>query len=114
MRILPLSIQLIQKRSLNNNNKVSNPQANSRLQNDTVSFSGSFVEDAYNNLNDTINNRIMPLVEETKPVYQTLVNINKDANKFINKFSEHEMNFLSKKEQLADLSTDRLLAHFQP
>lgn len=114
MRILPLSIQLIQKRSLNNNNKVSNPQANSRLQNDTVSFSGSFVEDAYNNLNDTINNRIMPLVEETKPVYQTLVNINKDANKFIMKLSEHEMNFLSKKEQLADLSITPENKHYKP
>ena len=115
MRILPLSIQLVQKRSFNkNNNKVSNPAPNYALQKDTVSFSGSFINDAYTSLNDTINNQIMPLVNESKPVYQSLVDINNNANKTINNFSEHEMEFISQKEKMSDLSLSDENKYYQP
>ena len=113
MRILPLSIQLIHKKNLNSN-KVSNPVANYGLPKDTVSFSGSYIHEAYSDLNNTINNKILPLVNDSKPLYQSLIDINNDANKIMNKFSEHEIDFISQKGKMADLSVSSDNKYYEP
>lgn len=115
MRILPLSIQLIHKKNLNSN-RVSIPvvNVNNTLQKDTVSFSGNFLQDAYDNLESTINNQIMPFVNENKGTYQALIDINNDANSVISKFSEQEMTFISRKVDLQDLSQVEKSEFFTP
>ena len=105
MKILPLSAPFLQKRNTNSPiNNVSIPVRNHSLQKDTVSFSGSFLHDAYNNLNETLNKQILPFIDDSKGVYQSLIDINNDAGALINKISEQELNFISKKADLADLS----------
>lgn len=103
MRILPLSVQLIRKRNpdkTSNNNTI--PIVNNGLQKDTVSFSGNILQDSLDNLNETINTKIQPFIDDSKQTYQKLININNDINNVMGEFSKAELKLLVEKNNYSD------------
>lgn len=93
------------------------PVQNSRmssLQNDTVSFRGNFLQDAYNNLNATINTRILPFVQDSKQTYQALIDINNDAVSIFDKISKQEIDLISVKADYLNPDVNIKLKRYQP
>ena len=114
MKILPLSIQLMHTKNFNNKKAVSNSIANYGLKKDTVSFGGSFIQNAYDNLEKTINSKIMPFVNENKGTYQALIDINNDISSIMKKVSSEEMDSTILKQSLATAEFDKNLQQYQP
>lgn len=113
MKILPLSIQLMPKTKLNNNT-VSNPVINHGLKKDTVSFGSSFVQEAFDNLNETVDKQIMPFLKDNQSIYQSLIDINKDISSVMNKFSVEELNLMEKKADLITHDRNEKLSKYRP
>ena len=113
MKILPLSIQLMPKTKLNNNT-VSNPVINHGLKKDTVSFGSSFVQEAFDNLNGTVDKQIMPFLKDNQSIYQSLIDINKDISSVMNKFSVEELNLMEKKADLITHDRNEKLSKYRP
>lgn len=115
MRILPLSVQLIQKRNINktdNNNTI--PIVNTGLAKDTVSFSGNILQDSLDNLNEAINTKIQPFIDDSKQTYQKLIDINNEINTVMGEFSKAELKQLVEKSNYSDPVHNDALMPYQP
>ena len=101
-------------KNFNNKKAVSNSIANYGLKKDTVSFGGSFIQNAYDNLEKTINSKIMPFVNENKGTYQALIDINNDISSIMKKVSSEEIDSTILKQSLATAEFDKNLQQYQP
>ncbi len=94
MKISPLTIQFENRKTIT---RKSPHQSVPALTNDTVSFKGNMLHDAYGNLTRVLDTQIIPFMKETKPVYSALVDIQKAVNSVFSKFSAEELNLITKK-----------------
>ena len=115
MKLLPLSIQFINQK--NNKTKVNNttvPVRLNSLKQDTVSFSGNFLQDAYDNLSETVNSKIVPYYHDNKQIFQSLIDINNKATSVIEVFSKAELELMNKRYSYSDPAQNKDLKPFQP
>lgn len=101
-------------KNFNNKKAVLNSIANYGLKKDTVSFGGSFIQNAYDNLEKTINSKIMSFVNENKGTYQALIDINNDISSIMKKVSSEEIDSTILKQSLATAEFDKNLQQYQP
>lgn len=115
MKLLPLSIQFTNQK--NNKTKVNNttvPVRLNYLKKDTVSFSGNFLQDAYENLSETVNSKIVPYYHDNKQIFQSLIDINNKTTAVIETFTKAELELMNKRYSYSDPAQNKSLKPFQP
>lgn len=85
MKISPLTIQFENRKTIT---RKSPHQSAPALTNDTVSFKGNMLHDAYGNLTRVLDTQIIPFMKETKHVYSALVDIQKAVNSVFQNFQQ--------------------------
>ncbi len=115
MKLLPLSIQFINQK--NNKTKVNNttvPVRLNSLKQDAVSFSGNFLQDAYENLSETVSSKIVPYYHDNKQIFQSLIDINNKTTAVIEAFTKAELELMNKRYSYSDPAQNKDLKPFQP
>lgn len=114
MKIQPLSFRFVNKSANQKINSQIFPNYNHRLSNDTVNFSGNYIQDAYDDLNETVNNKIIPFYNDNKETYQELIGIGNKYYSVFDQFTKSELDLILKKSSYQNPNPDESLEPFQP